>query len=365
MYSFHSSFVTFPLVATQSITTAWHNQPSRVHRYVISSAQTRSGAVIPNSRLSRLSNSGWRCLLCSCMDHHRKVASNPIVVPPHHVQFRVSSIDPTPNWMLISIHISIDFWEMDLYAACVMQVNFLIAGTQKGGTTALRHYLLGHPEVCMISSAEGHFFDHEENVQTQSDDYSSYHRRFHPSGRQRAFGDNTPIYMYWYDAPRRIWEYNSGMKFIILLRNPVERAFSHWHMELTKKNDNVDFLTALQTERVRCQDALPFQHRYFSYTDRGFYTEQLRRIWHFFPREQTLILKSEELRERPHVALRQICSFLSLSQFPSVAPLIKRKQKYNMTLSMREKHFLKDLFQSEIRQLERLLDWDCTDWLQC
>ena len=65
------------------------------------------------------------------------------------------------------------------------------------------------------------------------------------------------------------------------------------------------------------------------------------------------------------MVLSQICSFLSLDQFPSIAPLTKRKQEYTTTLSMREKHFLKDLYQSEIRQLERLLDWDCTDWLQC
>lgn len=244
-----------------------------------------------------------------------------------------------------------------------MKVNFLIAGTQKGGTTALRQYLCGHPEICMIKRTEGHFFDDEEIFRTEPPNYSNYHREFQPSGRQRILGDNTPIYMYWYDAPRRIWEYNPRMKFIILLRNPIERAYSHWHMELTRKKDNVDFWTALQTEWVRCREALPFQHRFFSYTDRGFYTEQLRRLWHFFPREQILILKSEDLLDKPNMILKQILSFLSLDQLPPVTPLIKHKQKYTKTISIREELFLKDLFQSEIRQLELLLDWDCKNWL--
>lgn len=245
-----------------------------------------------------------------------------------------------------------------------MRVSFLIAGTQKGGTTALRQYMCGHPEVCMIRRAEGHFFDNDEVFRNESPDYSNYHSGFQPSTHQYLLGDNTPIYMYWYDAPRRIWQYNPSMKFIILLRNPIERAFSHWHMERTRKSENLDFWTALQTERIRCREALPLQHRVYSYTDRGFYTEQLRRLWHFFPREQTLILKSEQLKERPHVTLGQICSFLSLSQFPLIVPLIKRKQSYTTTISEPEKQFLNDLFESEIRELEALLDWDCTDWLQ-
>jgi hypothetical protein len=214
----------------------------------------------------------------------------------------------------------------------------------------------------MKSRAEGHFFDREGTVQGWLSSHSRYHRSFKTSGREHVLGENTPIYIYWYDAPRRIWKYNPRMKFIVLLRNPIERAYSHWNMERTRGRDVVDFWTALQTERERCREALPFQHRVFSYTDRGFYTEQLRRLWHFFPREQTLILKSEDLKARPEATLEQVCRFLSLEPLASVVPLIAGSQEYLTPMSTRERHFLEGLFQREITRLEHLLDWDCSNW---
>ena len=75
------------------------------------------------------------------------------------------------------------------------------------------------------------------------------------------------------------------MRLIVILRNPIERAYSHWAMEHRRGNDQLPFALALEQEEARCREALPFQHRVFSYVDRGFYSAQLRRLWRFFGRE--------------------------------------------------------------------------------
>jgi hypothetical protein len=70
--------------------------------------------------------------------------------------------------------------------------------------------------------------------------------------------------MYWYDAPRRIWQYNPDMRIVILLRNPVDRAYSHWNMERERGAEPLEFRQAIATEADRCRAALPAQHRVFS-----------------------------------------------------------------------------------------------------
>lgn len=247
-----------------------------------------------------------------------------------------------------------------------VKVNFLICGTQKGGTSALDLYLRGHPEICMAVNKEVHFFDNEDHFKSNNlVDYNFYHRAFEPKLRSQLLGEATPIYMYWYDAPRRIWEYNQNMKLIVILRNPIERAYSHWNMEFSRGADNISFWDALITERDRCREALPSQHRVYSYVDRGLYSEQLRRLWTFFPKEQILILKNEALRIEPKKTLKQICEFLGVSAEPflEIDSKVVHATPYKISMSKKEKDYLRSEFEFEIKNIERMLGWDCNDWL--
>src|SRR3954470_22890344 len=106
-----------------------------------------------------------------------------------------------------------------LTAEVPMRVGFLIAGTQKGGTTALHAYLRDHPGVCMAEPKEVHFFDTETHFAGGPVDYAPLHACFRPQPGQ-VLGEATPITMYWDDAPRRVWEYNPAMKLVCVLRNP-------------------------------------------------------------------------------------------------------------------------------------------------
>ena len=86
-------------------------------------------------------------------------------------------------------------------------------------------------------------------------------------------------------------------------------------MEVRRGNDRLPFALALEQEEVRCREALPLQHRIFSYVDRGFYSAQLRRFWRFFGREQVLVLRQEELLESPKTCMDKIWQHLAFHQF--------------------------------------------------
>ena len=124
----------------------------------------------------------------------------------------------------------------------------------------------------MASRKEVHFFDTEENFTESPPDYSNYHAWFSPLLSHRVLGEATPIYMYWNQAPNRMHAYNPDMKIVIMLRCPIQRAFSHWNMERTRGNETLSFWEALMHEKARLDLALPNQQRVYSYVDRGFYT---------------------------------------------------------------------------------------------
>jgi hypothetical protein len=243
------------------------------------------------------------------------------------------------------------------------RVRFLICGAQKAGTTALADQLRRHPELCVPEQKELHFFD-DESVDWSSPDYEDYHRNFKDSLPGQQWGEATPIYMYWTMAPARIWRYNSEMRLIVILRNPITRAYSHWMMERNRGAETLNFDQAIATEAVRCRTARPQQHRVFSYQDRGFYSEQLRRLWHLFGENAVLILRQEDLRQFPQSCMNEICDHLAISRIPADEQLESHVGQYETAMSADSHAALREVFWHEVSQLESLLGWDCSDWLK-
>ncbi|MFM9913591.1 MAG: sulfotransferase domain-containing protein [Methylophilaceae bacterium] len=243
------------------------------------------------------------------------------------------------------------------------KVDFIICGTQKSGTTALDVYLRQHPEICMANIKEVHFFDNEQIFSSAAPDYAYYHSFFNPQSSHKLLGETTPIYMYWPDAARRISQYNPNIKLIVLLRNPIDRAYSQWNMERLKNTETLSFWEAIQSEKERCQEALPYQHRTYSYIDRGRYLQQLERLWTYFPTSQVLILKHEELKQNPTQTLDLVYDFLEIGHFHQTEALNLHALPYAAPMGKREKAYLKSVFESEIQGLERVLNWDCSNWL--
>ncbi len=243
------------------------------------------------------------------------------------------------------------------------KVDFVIAGAQKGGTTALDAYLRTHPEIGMADVKEVHFFDNETFFRRQRPPYSKYHSFFIRNWSRKLWGEATPIYMYWREVPERLRQYNPDLKIIMILRNPIDRAYSHWNMEWVRKKEPLSFRDAIHREKERLQKALPGQHRVFSYIDRGRYVEQLQRIWTCFPKNQTLILKNEDLREAPLKTLNEVCCFLRIGRFDQLEPINAHSRPYACPMSREEREYLNRVFEPEIKNLQRLLGWDCSGWL--
>lgn len=194
-------------------------------------------------------------------------------------------------------------------------VTFVIVGVQKGGTTALFDYLGGYPDIALPEVKELHFFD-DDGQDWSRPDYAAYHACF-PDPAGRPCGEATPIYAYWPHSLERIAAYNPAMKLIVVLRDPVERAWSHWRMEYARGVETHPFAWCVRQGRQRLFDADPWgHHREFSYVERGFYGEQMERLLGLFPRAQVLVLRSDELRADPATALAATRAFLGLPAAP-------------------------------------------------
>ena len=241
------------------------------------------------------------------------------------------------------------------------KLDFILAGAQKSGTTALHYFLEKHPRITMGDRQEMHFFDNDD-LFSGPVDYDLLHRHFRPVARPTIAGECSPSYLYWKPAAERIWNYNPQIKLLILLRNPVERAFAHWNMQRFKGREPLDFFEAVKEEKSRIAGAPPQEVRRFAYIDRGFYTEQLERFFRFFSREQMMIIKFDKFREEQRETLNSIFSFLGVKPLPSFRSKDRNVVPYQRAMNWEERVFLYNIFADGIAKLEQLLGWDCSDW---
>jgi hypothetical protein len=243
----------------------------------------------------------------------------------------------------------------------IKRLDFVLAGAQKSGTTALHYVLSRHPQVTMGDQQEIHFFDNDA-LFVSDVDYGELHKHYPPVAAPTIAGDCTPSYIYHGPAAERIWRYNPQIKVLVLLRNPVDRAFAHWNMQRFKGREPLDFFNAVREEKTRIAGAPPVEARRFAYIDRGFYGKQMERFLRFFPREQVKAVKFENFKEKRRDTLRSICTFLGLEPVRSVRSKDRNVVPYERAMNWEEKVFLYNLFAEDIAKLEALLGWDCSDW---
>ena len=235
-------------------------------------------------------------------------------------------------------------------------VTFLIAGVQKGGTTALYDYLADYSDIALSKVKEVHFFD-DETRDWACPNYAAYHAQF-PGAAGRPCGEATPIYTYWPNALERIRAYNPAMRLILTLRDPVERAWSHWRMEYGRGAEREPFAWCIREGRQRLFDATPWgHHREYSYVERGFYAEQLGRLFALFPREQVLLLRAEDLRADPAPALAAVREFLGLAEAAAPASReshVGREMDYGSKLTSEDVAHLRAVYAADQARLKAL-----------
>jgi hypothetical protein len=248
--------------------------------------------------------------------------------------------------------------------------DFIVIGAQKSGTTSLFGYLQQHPQIAECLVKEVHFFD---NAYHRGERW--YRAHFAPVDRRgapRAVGEASAYYLCHPHAPRRIHELLPGAKLIAILRNPTERAISHYFHEVRKKRESLPILDALRAEEERIgadwkrmlddEFHCSRTHRSFSYKQRGIYADQLERYAERFDPEQLLILTSERLFREPQAVLRQVYAFLGVDAgfvCPDVAPRNVSRNRSEVPLAVYE--YLDEYFlphnQRLYERLGRDLGW--------
>ena len=243
----------------------------------------------------------------------------------------------------------------------VERLDFILAGAQKSGTTALHYFLSRHPNITMGDQQEIHFFDNDAMFVSQVD-YEQLHKHYPLVTPSTIAGDCTPSYLYHEPAAERIWKYNPQIKLLVILRNPVERAFAHWNMQRFKGREPLDFFDAVREEQTRISGAPPADARRFAYVDRGFYGRQLARLFKFFPREQVKVVKFEKFKANQLKTLASIFSFLERKPLRSVRSKDRNIVPYERAMNWEERVFLYNMFAEDIAKVEQMLGWDCADW---
>ena len=237
-------------------------------------------------------------------------------------------------------------WFRRLTAAQRKLPNYLIIGTQKGGTTSLHGYLSQHPQVSASTIKEVHYFD--KNYQRGE----NWYRTHFPHARldlRPICGESSPFYMFCPNTPARAASLLPDVKIIALLRNPVDRAYSHYQLTRRRNREPLSFEEAIaaepqriagERERLIADPTSDSQsYRNYSYLSRGAYLSQLRHWWKFFSRKQILILQSENFfRDTPRVFDR-VLSFLSLDRWhpPQFANLYPGKYTTRIQPETRER----------------------------
>ena len=242
--------------------------------------------------------------------------------------------------------------------------DFLIIGAQKAGTTALYAYLRRHPAITGPSWKEVSYFDRHYGRG------EAWYRGNFPNrvrARGKLVGEASPSYIFHPLGPERVKALVPEARLVALVRNPVDRALSHYHHEVALGREPLRFEDALDAEEDRLrgeEERLAADPSYFSrawwshaYKSRGRYAEQLERWLAVFPRDRLLILPSEDLGGEPERTHARVLDFLGVVPHRLDAyPRVYERQYEAMSPETRER--LAAEFEAPNRRLYELLGRD-------
>ncbi len=202
--------------------------------------------------------------------------------------------------------------------------DFLIIGAAKSGTTSLYNYLIQHPCVMPCFRKEVHYFDRNFNKSERW--YRSFFpvRGQHPAGCSRSVtGESSPYYLFHPLAAERVSRVVPQARFLVLLRDPADRAVSHYNHRLRAGQETLPIEEAFAAEEKRLQGEaerlgdgvtrFSFNHYYYSYLARGRYARQLETWFSLLPREQFLVIDSDDLFRNPDSVYRAALGHLGLA----------------------------------------------------
>ncbi len=222
------------------------------------------------------------------------------------------------------------------------KIEFVVGGVMKGGTTSLRYYLKQHPNLDMGIS-ERHYFDAGESKL--------------PLPRPDIMiGDVTPVYLY--SCVEKIYEYNPEMKWILLLRDPVDRAISHYYMKKRAGEESRGLLQAMMCMEDKPQKA---------YIKRGLYAEQLKRLYKYFPKSRVRLYESSFFRIHKEGVLEDILDFLCVKTFKEIecdVDLTERHIGIYPEVFVDDRNRIREMLMSDLKELRFMVPFDISKWME-
>lgn len=253
--------------------------------------------------------------------------------------------------------------------------DFLIIGAQKAGTTSMHKYLSMHPQIVMSKKKELHYFDSFLN--DNNDSLRKYKNNFPlrlQIGQKKIAGETTPYYLFHPHVPKRVKKSIPDVKLIVLLRNPVERAFSLYNAHINSGVEKIQsFKEAIDIEDQRINNDKELLHenkfhvakdyKFFSYLARGRYFEQIENWFKYFDENQFIFIESSSFFKNIDQSLKQVFSFLNVKNIELDLTNIKavNKGSYTNALDNDIKNALLEYFREPNQKLYELIgqsyDW--------
>jgi len=253
--------------------------------------------------------------------------------------------------------------------------DYLIIGEHKCGTSSLFRYMLEHPSFLPPGKKEINYFNREFKKGILW--YRSYFPTFlyklyyqRKNKTKTITGEATTNYLHSQDEVIfRIKKLLPSNKFIAILRNPVDRAYSQYNMYSTKGKELLSFEEALEFEKQKSNQTtkkvnLPEEFELlndYDYLSRGVYVDNLKRWMNIFPKKQFLILQAEEFNSKPNEVLNRVYKFLDLPAYEN-----KDHKKYNVgyyeKMNPETRKMLLEYYKPHNKRLNEFLgtnfDWD-------
>ncbi|MCP3903964.1 MAG: sulfotransferase domain-containing protein [Planctomycetes bacterium] len=260
-------------------------------------------------------------------------------------------------------------WSSRLSAPLRCLPDFLVIGAQRSGTTFLFQELSRHPAVWMPPCKECHHFTARMRSSLWYRAFfltrAARRRRERACGRPVLVGEGTPYYLVHPAVPARVARLLPAARLVVLLRDPVERAYSHYRHEIRYGREHLSFEEALDAEPrriagererlARSRFAASPAYQQHSYVERGRYAEQLERWFAHFDRSQVLVVFSEHLYADPASTTARVEEFLGLPPGPEQAATIPNPGLELGPMADETRRRLRAEFAESDRALERLL----------
>lgn len=247
--------------------------------------------------------------------------------------------------------------------------DFLIIGTQKGGTTSLFNHLVKHPKIEMSPNfIDGRFFHYYSQKEVHFFNSNFFFKkgiRWYKSifnNNNKLQGEKTPNYISNFKAHERMFEIVPNAKLILILRNPIDRAFSAynhqkqqsvcWDKIIDIQKQNFNEIISLNTENLIQTNLIK----------RGFYVDQIENLYKYFKSEQVLILISEHMKKDPQAIYNKIFEFLGVETMQIEYKPNIHKREYQETMSLESRKKLEEIYKPYNERLFKLLGYRIEEW---